>query len=109
MALEYQQPLVDGSTRWDRIWSELDDEDEDEDERPEVEVFDTHSIWFFDITHEEYVNDIKRKFNTNEDQLTVRCRFLFKDSNNNPIAGLGSEFDVTIVDNGEVNEDCQDA
>jgi hypothetical protein len=96
-ALEYMTV----SSRWETIWSTWDDESDED-----ITVHSTHISWMIELSHEEYVTDIQREFETDESSTTVQLRFVYRDGNENVITGLEATFEVVINDNGDVDEDC---
>jgi hypothetical protein len=108
-ALEYKN-LAD---RWVTMWSQWDSEINTEGEWQEVEVFDTHIIWWLQVSHQDFVEGIKTEFDlaVDENDVDITCRFVLKDGAGEDIAGTDNEFTVNIADtlNDELENKCATA
>jgi hypothetical protein len=92
---------------YDSIWRERETEPKDDPEH--IEFFDTHIMWFLSITHEDYVNNIRRELETDGDTSTATLQFQWRDGKNRPINGLRKEFTITIIDTLNTVNDCASA
>jgi hypothetical protein len=63
-------------------------------------------IWYLDISHDDYVKNIKRDLEIDADTATVTLQFQWRDGKNRPITGLRKEFTVTIIDTLNTVNDC---
>jgi hypothetical protein len=105
--VHFQLQYKNLNDRWVALWSELHDEEDDQ----SVKHTANYTVWYLDVSHEEYVEDIRPEFDMEltETTVDVECRFVFADGADNAIDSTATEFTVTIIDENALNDTCATA